>query len=89
MRITFSERPVGDDLAEFFRRSDCAVEHVGQHALEIKPRLPLLDEAAKLEIEGLLRVWCRLHPESIAAVTLIGRGDVARDIASLVVRKPS
>ena len=89
MRITFSERPVGDDLAEFCRRSDCAVEHVGQHALEIKPRLPLLAEAAKLEIEGLLRVWCRLHPESIAAVTLIGRGDVARDIASRVVRKPS
>ena len=89
MRITFSEPQVGDDLAEFFRRSDCAVEHVGQHALEITPRLPLLDEAAKLEIEGLLRVWCKLHPESIAALALVGRGDVARDIASLVVRKPS
>jgi len=80
MRITFSERQVGDDLAEFFRRSDCAVEHLGQHALEIKPRLPLLDAAAKLEIEGLLRVWCKLHPESIAAVTLVD---------SLVLRKPS
>lgn len=89
MRITFSERQVGDDLAEFFRRSDCAVEHVGQHALEIKPRLPLLDAAAKLEIEGLLRVWCKLHPESSAAVTLVGGGDGASDIDSLVFRKPS
>ena len=79
MRITFSGSQVGDDLAEFFRRSDCAVEHVGQHALEIKPRLPLLDAAARLEIEGLLRVWCKLHPESSAAVTLVGGGGVASD----------
>lgn len=89
MRITFSEPQVGDDLAEFFRRSDCAVEHAGQHALEITPRLPLLEEAARLEIEGLLRVWCKLHPESIAALALVDRGDVARDIPSLVVRRPS
>jgi hypothetical protein len=89
VRITFSERQVGDDLAEFFRRSDCAVEHVGQHALEITPRLPLLDAAAKLEIEGLLRVWCKLHPESSAAVTLVGGVDGASDIDSLVFRKPS
>jgi hypothetical protein len=45
--------------------------------------------AAKLEIEGLLRVWCKLHPESIAAVTLVGGGDVASDIDSLIFRKPS
>jgi len=89
MRITFSERQVGDDLAEFLRRSDCAVEHAGRHALEVRPRLPLLDAAATLEIEGLLRVWCKLHPESIAAVTLVYGVDVASDINSLGRRKPS
>jgi len=89
LRIVFSERQVGDDLAEFFRRSDCAVEHVGHHALEITPRMPLLDDAARLEIEGLLRVWCKLHPESIAAVRLVGGVDAASDIDSLLVRKPS
>ena len=88
MRITFSERQVGDDLTEFFSRSDCAVERVGQHALEVTPRLPLLAFAARLEIEGLLRVWCKLHPESSAAVTLVGGGS-ASEIDSLVLRNPS
>jgi hypothetical protein len=55
--------------------------------VEITPRLPLLDEAAKLEIEGLFRVWCKLRPESIAAATLVDRGGVASDSASLVLRK--
>jgi hypothetical protein len=72
MRLRFSERQVGDDLAEFLRRSDCLVERIGERVLEINPRLPLLPEAAMLEIEGLLRVWCRLHPESRDAVALLG-----------------
>jgi hypothetical protein len=77
LRITFSEGQVGDDLAEFFRRSDCAVERAGEHALEVTPRLPLLDFAARLEIEGLLRVWCKLHPESPATITPFGGGSVS------------
>jgi hypothetical protein len=72
MQIRFSERQVGDDLAEFLRRSDCLVERIGERVLEINPRLPLLPEAARLEIEGLLRVWCRLHPEAGNAVVLLG-----------------
>jgi hypothetical protein len=68
VRITFGERQTGDRLGEFFRRSECSVELVGEHLLEVNPRLPLLPEAARLEIEGLLRVWCRLHPEAPAAV---------------------
>jgi hypothetical protein len=64
MHVRFSERQVGDDLAEFLRPSDCLVERVSERVFEINPRLPLLPEAARLEIEGLLRVWCRLHPES-------------------------
>jgi hypothetical protein len=72
MQIRFSERQVGDDLAEFLRRSDCLVERIGERVLEINPRLPLLPEAARLEIEGLLRVWRRLHPEAGNAVVLLG-----------------
>jgi hypothetical protein len=64
LRITFDEGWVGGDLAEYFRRSDCVVEHVGGHGLEVNPRQPVLPQAAKLEIEGLLRVWCKLHPEA-------------------------
>jgi hypothetical protein len=64
LRITFDEGWVGVDLAEYFRRSDCMVVHAGRHGLDVSPRQPLLPHAAKLEIEGLLRVWCKLHPEA-------------------------
>ena len=64
MRITFDEGWVGVDLTEYFRRNDCVVEHAGVHGLEVKPRQALLPDAAKLEIEGLLGVWCKLHPEA-------------------------
>jgi hypothetical protein len=71
MRITFNERPVGHDLIEFFRRCDCVVEQVGKHGLEVNPGLPVLADAAKLEIEGLLRAWCKLHPEVSASVAFV------------------
>jgi hypothetical protein len=64
VRITFYEGWVGDDLTEYFRRSDCVVEWAGGRGLDVNPRQPLLPEAAKLEIEGLLRVWCKLHPDA-------------------------
>jgi hypothetical protein len=68
LRITFEEGWVGVDLAEYFRRSDCVVEHVGRHGLDVNPGQPLLPQAARLEIEGLLRVWCKLHPDGSIAV---------------------
>ena len=71
MRITFNGRPVGDELTAFFRRCDCVVEQVGKHGLEVNPGLPLLADAARLEIEGLLRVWCKLHPEVSATVAFV------------------
>jgi hypothetical protein len=53
----------------FSRRSDCAVEHAGQHALEITPRLPLLDRRRQVGDRGPAprlvqappRVDCRSH----------------------------
>ncbi len=67
MRITFSEARAGDVLVEYFRRNDCLVEHIGADVLEVSPRQALLQHAATLEIEGLLRVWCKLHPELTAS----------------------
>jgi hypothetical protein len=64
MRITFDEGWVGVDLAEYFRRSDCVVDHVGSHGLEVNPRQPLLPQAARIELEGLLWVWRKLHPDA-------------------------
>jgi hypothetical protein len=76
VRITFCERGAGEGLSEFFRRSECSVELVGERLLEVHPLLPLLPEAAKLEIEGLLRVWCKLHPEAPATVVVAEAGDL-------------
>jgi hypothetical protein len=73
LRITFDEGWVGVDLAEYFRRSDCVVEHVGNRGLEVNPRQALLAQAAKLEIEGLLRVWCKLHPDASTALWGVGQ----------------
>jgi len=72
MRLTFSDGWVGDDLGEYFRRSNCVVEHVGRRTLEVHPRQTLAPELARLEIEGLLRVWYKLHPEAstIASASL-------------------
>jgi hypothetical protein len=64
MRLTFSDGWVGDDLAEYFRRSNCLVVHVGRRKLEVNPQQTLSPELATLEIEGLLRVWRKLHPEA-------------------------
>jgi hypothetical protein len=77
LRIIFDQRAVGDDLAQYFLRCGCSAEPVGRHGLEVNPRLPLLNAAAKLEIEGLLRVWRKLHPESSVNVSLIERVDAA------------
>lgn len=82
MEITFTERRVRDELTEFFRRSDCVVEQVGKHVLEVNPCLPLLADAARLEIEGLLHVWCKLHPEVSASVAFVeqANGAVGSDL---------
>ena len=74
MRITYDEGWVGGDLAEYFRRSDCVVEHVGNRGLDVNPRQSLLPAAAKLEIEGLLRVWCKLHPDASVTALAVGQG---------------
>lgn len=74
MRLTFSDGCVGDDFGEYLRRSNCVVEYVGRRVLEVHPRQTLPPELAKLEIEGLLLVWCKLHPEaSIVASASPGR----------------
>jgi hypothetical protein len=63
MRLLFGEQQISEDLIEFLRRSECITERRTQRMLEVTPRQPMLPHAARLEVEGLLRVWHRLHPE--------------------------
>ena len=63
MRILFGEQMISDDLIAFLRRSECITERRTRRMLEVNPSQPMLPHAARLEVEGLLRVWHRLHPE--------------------------
>ena len=63
MRVLFSEQRVSNDLLDFLRRSDCIAERLTDRMLEVNPKQQMLPHAARLEIEGLLRVWNRLHPD--------------------------
>ena len=63
MRILFGDQMISDDLIAFLRRSECITERRTRRMLEVNPSQPMLPHAARLEIEGLLRVWHKLHPE--------------------------
>jgi len=71
MRIRFADQRVSSGLLDYLRRSECVAERVGDHVLEVIPKQTMLPSAAKLEIEGLLRVWNRLHPEVAAAADFL------------------
>jgi hypothetical protein len=71
MRIRCSDHKSGNDLIDYFRRCDCTADRIGRDLLEVAPRLPLLPEAALLEIEGLLRVWQKLHADADGSIDLI------------------
>jgi hypothetical protein len=64
MRVHLGGERISNDLLDFLRRSDCVAERLSDHLLEVNPNQEMLPHAARLEVEGLLRVWHRLHPES-------------------------
>jgi hypothetical protein len=74
MRILFGEHQISEDLIAFLRRSECITERRTQRMLEVTPRQPMLPHAARLEIEGLLRVWYKLHPEVASDVNFVEEG---------------
>jgi hypothetical protein len=71
MRVRFEGQTIDNDLLDFLRRSECVAERLGSQLLEIHPKQAMLPDAARLEIEGLLRVWHKLHPEVIGFVEFV------------------
>jgi hypothetical protein len=63
MRVRFTEGYVSNELLDFLRRSDCLAERIADSIVEVSPKQAMLPEAARLEVEGLLRVWSKLHPD--------------------------
>jgi hypothetical protein len=74
MRILFGEQQINEDLIAFLRRSECIAERRTQRLLEVTPRQPMLPHAARLEVEGLLRGWHRLHPDEADDVDFVEEG---------------
>jgi hypothetical protein len=77
MRVRIGAQQVNNELLEFFRRCECDAERLGDHLLDVQPRQAMLPHAARLEIEGLLRVWQKLHPETAGDVDFPGDGRVS------------
>jgi hypothetical protein len=71
MRIRFADQRVSNDLLDFLRRSECVAVRVADRLLEVRPKQEMLPHAARLEVEGLLRVWSRLHPEAAGEVDFL------------------
>jgi hypothetical protein len=71
MRIRFAEQRVSNDLLDFFRRSECVAVRLADRLIEVSPKQEMLPHAARLEVEGLLRVWSRLHPEASGEVDFL------------------
>jgi hypothetical protein len=60
VRLELREPGLADDLVEFLRRRECAAEHVAA-VLEVELPHQLIEEAARMELDLLLRVWETLH----------------------------
>jgi hypothetical protein len=60
VRLELREPSLAEDLADFLRRRECATDHVAA-VLEVELPHELNDEAARLELDLLLRVWEALH----------------------------
>lgn len=60
VRLQLREPGLADDLTDFLRRRECAADHVAA-VLEVELPHELNDEAARLELDLLLRVWEALH----------------------------
>ncbi len=78
MRVRFSEQVVSAEMLDFLRRSECEANRLGDHVLEVSPRQEMLPHAARLEVEGLLRVWQKLHPEADAEVDFLDQPSLRR-----------
>ena len=70
MRVRCSSE--AQELAAFMRRCACAVEPVAPDVLDVIPDQVEQPELARLQVEGLLRVWKAAHQGAESEVVLLG-----------------
>ena len=66
MRVEVSDPNLVEDLLESLRNAQCDVVRTGAVTLEVRFGWPLADEASRYELDGYLRAWEAMHPNSHA-----------------------
>jgi hypothetical protein len=66
VRVEVSDPNLVEDLLESLRNAQCDVVRTGAVTLELRFGWPLADEASRYELDGYLRAWEAMHPNSHA-----------------------
>lgn len=64
--VELSDPNLVEDLLESLRSAHCGVVRRGEAAIEVRFGWPLEDEASGYELDGYLRAWEAMHPNSCA-----------------------
>jgi len=66
VKVELSDPDLVEDLLESLRSAQCDVVRTGAATLEVRFGWPLTDEASRYELDGYLRAWEAMHPNSHA-----------------------
>ena len=84
MKIEVSDPTLVDDLIESLRAAQFIVARTGAKTMDARFGWPLREDAARLELDLYLRVWCAKEPGSPGDP----RGLRSREVESRAVRRP-
>jgi hypothetical protein len=66
VKVEVSDPNLVEDLLESLRSAQCDVVRTGTATLEVRHGWPLTDDASRYELDGYLRAWEAMHPNSYA-----------------------
>jgi hypothetical protein len=66
VKVELSDPNLVEDLLESLRSAQCDVVRTGELTIEVRFGWPLEDEASGYELDGYLRAWEAMHPNSSA-----------------------
>ena len=66
VRVEVSDPNLVEDLLESLRNAQCDVVRRDASTIEVRFGWPLEDDASRYELDGYLRVWEAMHPNSRA-----------------------
>jgi hypothetical protein len=66
VKVEVSDPNLVEDLLESLRSAQCDAVRTGPATLEVRFGWPLADEASGYELDGYLRAWEAMHPNSRA-----------------------